>query len=52
MAAKALFPTALLHITWHGLQRIKLWMLQLEWPPIIHELGLGHPMKFIWEGVS
>jgi transposase len=26
-----------------------LWMSQLEWPVIIHELGLGHPMKFIWE---
>ena len=25
-----------------------LWMSQLEWPVIIHELGLGHPMKFIW----
>jgi hypothetical protein len=24
-----------------------LWMSQLEWPLIIHELGLGHPMKFI-----
>jgi transposase len=26
-----------------------LWMRQLEWPTIIHELGLGHPLKFIWE---
>ncbi len=26
-----------------------LWMSQLDWPLIIHELGLGHPMKFIWE---
>jgi hypothetical protein len=26
-----------------------LWMAQLEWPVIIHDLGLGHPMKFIWE---
>jgi hypothetical protein len=26
-----------------------LWMSQLEWPVIIHELGLGHLMKFIWE---
>jgi hypothetical protein len=25
-----------------------LWMEQLEWPLIIRELGLGHPMKFIW----
>ena len=26
-----------------------LWMLQLEWPAIVHDLGLGHPLKFIWE---
>jgi hypothetical protein len=26
-----------------------LWMSQLEWPVIIHELELGFPMKFIWE---
>ena len=26
-----------------------LWMAQLEWPSIIHELGLGHPLKFLWE---
>ena len=26
-----------------------LWMAQLEWPVIIHELGLGYPMKYIWE---
>jgi transposase len=25
------------------------WMLQLDWQRIIHELGLGHPLKFIWE---
>ena len=25
-----------------------LWMSQLEWPVIIHELGLGFPMKFIF----
>jgi transposase len=25
------------------------WMAQLEWPTIIHDLGLGHPLKFIWE---
>lgn len=24
-----------------------LWMLQLNWPTIIHDLGLGHPLKFI-----
>ena len=26
-----------------------LWMAQLDWPSIIHELGLGHPLKFLWE---
>jgi len=26
-----------------------LWMLQIEWPQIIHDLGLGHPLKFLWE---
>ena len=26
-----------------------LWMSQLDWPQIVHELGLGHPLKFIWE---
>ena len=26
-----------------------LWMLQLNWPAIIHDLGLGHPLKFVWE---
>jgi transposase len=26
-----------------------LWMRQLNWPAIIHDLGLGHPLKFIWE---
>src|SRR5690349_19218724 len=26
-----------------------LWMLQLEWPAIVHDPGLGHPLKFIWE---
>ena len=29
-----------------------LWMLQIDWPPIIHDLGLGHPLKYVWEGVS
>jgi hypothetical protein len=24
-------------------------MLELDWPRIIHDLGLGHPLKFIWE---
>jgi len=26
-----------------------LWMAQLDWPSIIHDLGLGHPLKFLWE---
>jgi hypothetical protein len=26
-----------------------LWMGQLEWPAIVHDLGLGHPLKFIWD---
>jgi transposase len=26
-----------------------LWMSQVEWPAVLHELGLGHPLKFIWE---
>lgn len=26
-----------------------LWMAQLDWPQIIHDLGLGHPLKFLWE---
>jgi hypothetical protein len=26
-----------------------LWMLQVDWPPLIHGLGLGHPLKFLWE---
>jgi transposase len=26
-----------------------LWMTQLDWPSIIHDLGLGHPLKFLWE---
>ncbi|MGA2565078.1 MAG: IS21 family transposase [Steroidobacteraceae bacterium] len=26
-----------------------LWMLQIDWPQIIHDLGLGHPLKFLWE---
>lgn len=26
-----------------------LWMAQLDWPLIIHDLGLGHPLKLIWE---
>ena len=26
-----------------------LWMSQLDWPQVLHELGLGHPLKFIWE---
>jgi len=26
-----------------------LWMTQIDWPSVTHELGLGHPLKFIWE---
>ena len=26
-----------------------LWMAQINWPEFIHELGLGHPLKFLWE---
>jgi transposase len=26
-----------------------LWMARLNWTLIIHDLGLGHPMKLIWE---
>ncbi len=26
-----------------------LWMLQIDWGQIIHDLGLGHPLKFLWE---
>ena len=26
-----------------------LWMSQVEWPAVLHDLGLGHPLKFIWE---
>jgi transposase len=26
-----------------------LWMAQLDWPAIIHDLGLGHPLKYLWE---
>lgn len=25
-----------------------LWMAQLDWPAIVHDLGLGHPLKFLW----
>ncbi len=25
------------------------WMLQLQWPQVIEDLGMGHPMKLIWE---
>jgi transposase len=26
-----------------------LWMLQVDWPTLIHDLGLGHPLKCLWE---
>ena len=29
--------------------RDPLWMLTLNWPAIVHDLGLGHPLKFLWE---
>ncbi len=25
------------------------WMAQVNWPEIVHDLGLGHPLKFLWE---
>jgi transposase len=25
------------------------WMTQLDWPLLIHDLGLGHPLKLLWE---
>ena len=24
-------------------------MSQVNWPLVIHYLGLGHPLKFLWE---
>ncbi len=26
-----------------------LWTSQVDWSQVLHELGLGHPLKFIWE---
>jgi hypothetical protein len=26
-----------------------LWMAQIEWPQIIHDLSLGRPLKLLWE---
>ncbi len=26
-----------------------LWMSQVDWSMVVHELGLGHPIQFIWE---
>jgi len=26
-----------------------LWMAQVDWLGVIHDLGLGHPLKFLWE---
>ena len=26
-----------------------LWMAQVDWKGIVHDLGLGHPLKFLWE---
>jgi transposase len=25
------------------------WMVQVDWAGVIHDLGLGHPLKFLWE---
>ena len=25
------------------------WMAQVDWPAVLHEVGFGHPLKFIWE---
>jgi len=25
------------------------WMAQVNWPEIVHDLGLGHPLKCLWE---
>ena len=29
--------------------RDPLWMAQIDWNTILHDLGLGHPLKFLWE---
>ena len=26
-----------------------LWTAQVDWPQVVHEMGLGHPLKFLWE---
>jgi uncharacterized protein YodC (DUF2158 family) len=26
-----------------------LWTAQVDWTQVLHEIGLGHPLKFIWE---
>jgi transposase len=26
-----------------------LWMSQIDWPSVVHDLAQGHPLKFIWE---
>jgi len=26
-----------------------LWTSQVDWTQVLHEIGLGHPLKFIWE---
>jgi len=26
-----------------------LWMSQIDWPAVLYDLGLGHPLKFVWE---
>lgn len=26
-----------------------LWMSQIDWAAVVHDLGLGHPLKFLWQ---
>lgn len=26
-----------------------LWTTQVDWPQVLHDLALGHPLKFLWE---
>jgi transposase len=33
----------------HKVTADPLWMAQIDWLQIIHDLGLGHPLKFLWE---
>lgn len=31
------------------ISKAPLWMSHVDWPQIVHDLGLGHPLKFLWE---